>query len=140
MPCMEIPPAPLLCALKPNPSLKLSPTACHAGHQALGLRPILRLLSSASHRRCQLSSNVRPRTTHASRPWFCRGSRGARVARGRHSACIYARSLREQLRSSAHYLPGFSPQAAVRPGFQPRGLTTSLNRPATAGRLGCVRK
>jgi hypothetical protein len=36
-----------------------APTACHAGHQAQGLRPILRLLSSAPHRRCRLSSNVR---------------------------------------------------------------------------------
>ena len=33
--------------------------ACHAGHQALGLRPILRLLSSAPCRRRPLSSNVR---------------------------------------------------------------------------------
>ena len=38
-----------------------APTACHAGHQALGLRPILRLLSSAPCRRRPLSSNVRPR-------------------------------------------------------------------------------
>ena len=36
-----------------------APTACHAGHQALGLRPILRLLSSAPCRRRPLSSNVR---------------------------------------------------------------------------------
>ena len=36
-----------------------APTACRAGHQALGLRPILRLLSSASRRRLQLTSNVR---------------------------------------------------------------------------------
>ena len=40
-----------------------APTACHAGHQALGLRPILRLLSSAPCRRRPLSSNVRPRRT-----------------------------------------------------------------------------
>ena len=38
-----------------------APTAGHAGQQAPGLRPILRLLSSASHRRCRLNSNVRPR-------------------------------------------------------------------------------
>jgi hypothetical protein len=37
-----------------------APTAGHAGHQALGLRPILRLLPSASCRRRPLSSNVRP--------------------------------------------------------------------------------
>jgi len=36
-----------------------APTAGHAGHQALGLRPILRLLSSAPCRRRPLSSNVR---------------------------------------------------------------------------------
>ena len=36
-------------------------TAWHTGHQALGLRPILRLLSSAPRRRRPLSSNVRPR-------------------------------------------------------------------------------
>ena len=38
-----------------------APTAWHAGHQALGLRPILRLLSDAPRCRCRLSSNVRPR-------------------------------------------------------------------------------
>ena len=38
-----------------------APTAGHAGHQALGLRPILRLLSGASCRRRPLSSNVRRR-------------------------------------------------------------------------------
>ena len=37
-----------------------APTAWRTGHQALGLRPILRLLSSAPRRRCPLSSNVRP--------------------------------------------------------------------------------
>jgi hypothetical protein len=42
-----------------NPSLKRSDNGRPPGHQALGLRPILRLLSSASHRWCQLSSNVR---------------------------------------------------------------------------------
>ena len=36
-----------------------APTAGRAGHQALGLRPILRLLSITPHRRCQLNSNVR---------------------------------------------------------------------------------
>ena len=36
-----------------------APTACRAGHQAQGLRPILRLLPVTPHRRCQLSSNVR---------------------------------------------------------------------------------
>ena len=40
-----------------------APTACHAGHQALGLRPILRLLSSAPCRWRPLSSNVRPAQT-----------------------------------------------------------------------------
>ena len=36
-----------------------APTAGHAGQQAPGLRPILRLLASASPRRCRLNSNVR---------------------------------------------------------------------------------
>ena len=40
-----------------------APTAWHTGHQALGLRPILRLLSSVSRRRRPLSSNVRPRSS-----------------------------------------------------------------------------
>ena len=47
------------CSLTPRSSR--APTAGRAGHQALGLRPILRLLSSAPHRWCRLSSNVRPR-------------------------------------------------------------------------------
>ena len=38
-----------------------APTAGHASHQALGLRPILRLLPGASCRRRPLSSNVRLR-------------------------------------------------------------------------------
>ena len=38
-----------------------APTAGHAGQQALGLRPILRLLPSAPCRRRPLSSNVRRR-------------------------------------------------------------------------------
>ena len=46
------------CCLTPRSSG--APTACRTGHQALGLRPILRLLSSAPRRRCPLSSNVRP--------------------------------------------------------------------------------
>jgi len=46
------------CGLTPRSSG--APTACHAGHQALGLRPILLLLSSAPCRRRPLSSNVRP--------------------------------------------------------------------------------
>ena len=49
----------LAAAVRPNPSFKPSPNGGHAGHQAQGLRPILRLLSSASHRRCRLNSNVR---------------------------------------------------------------------------------
>ena len=40
-----------------------APTAWHTGHQALGLRPILRLLSSAPRHWRQLSSNVRPRNS-----------------------------------------------------------------------------
>jgi len=40
-----------------------APTACRTGHQALGLRPILRLLSSAPCRRRPLSSNVRPQSS-----------------------------------------------------------------------------
>ena len=40
-----------------------APTAWHTGHQALGLRPILRLLSSAPRRRRPLSSHVRPRNS-----------------------------------------------------------------------------
>jgi hypothetical protein len=45
---------------RPNPRSSGAPTAGHASHQALGLRPILRLLSSASCRCPPLSSNVRP--------------------------------------------------------------------------------
>jgi len=48
-----------VCGLTPRSSG--APTACHAGHQSLGLRPILRLLSSAPCHRRPLSSNVRPR-------------------------------------------------------------------------------
>ena len=44
-----------------------APTAGHASHQALGLRPILRLLSGASCRCRPLSSNVRP---HNPRSWL----------------------------------------------------------------------
>ena len=47
------------CSLTPRSSR--APTAGRAGHQALGLRPILRLLSSTPHRRCRLNSNVRLR-------------------------------------------------------------------------------
>ena len=36
-----------------------APTACHAGHQALGLRPILRLLPSAPYRCRPLNSNYK---------------------------------------------------------------------------------
>ena len=50
--------------MMPNRSSR-APTACHAGHQALGLRPILRLLSSAPRRRCRLNSNVRQHTGYA---------------------------------------------------------------------------
>ena len=46
------------CCLTPRSSG--APTAGHASHQALGLRPILRLLSGASCRCRPLSSNVRP--------------------------------------------------------------------------------
>jgi len=46
------------CCLTPRSSG--APTACHAGHQALGLRPILRLLSNAPCRWRPLRSNVRP--------------------------------------------------------------------------------
>ena len=49
-----------LCCLTPRSSG--APTAWHTGHQALGLRPILRLLSSAPRCRRPLSSNVRPHT------------------------------------------------------------------------------
>ena len=42
-----------------TPRSSRAPTACHTGHQALGLRPILRLLSSAPRCRCRLNSNVR---------------------------------------------------------------------------------
>ena len=38
-----------------------APTAWRASHQALGLRPILRLLSGTPRCRCRLSSNVRRR-------------------------------------------------------------------------------
>ena len=50
------------CRLTPRSSG--APTACRAGHQALGLRPILRLLSSTPCRRRPLSSNVRHPVTH----------------------------------------------------------------------------
>ena len=45
------------CSLTPRSSR--APTACHAAQQALGLRPIMRLLVSASRCRCRLNSNVR---------------------------------------------------------------------------------
>ena len=51
-----------LCCLTPRSSR--APTAWHAGHQALGLRPILRLLSSAPRCRCRLNSNVRHQNRH----------------------------------------------------------------------------
>ena len=44
-----------------TPRSSRAPTACHAGHLAQGLRPILRQPPSAPHRRRQLSSNVRQR-------------------------------------------------------------------------------
>ena len=40
-----------------------APTAWRTGHQALGLRPIFRLLSGAPRCRCRLNSNVRPHKT-----------------------------------------------------------------------------
>jgi len=40
------------CGLTPRSSW--APTAWHTGHQALELRPILRLLSSAPRRWCQV--------------------------------------------------------------------------------------
>ena len=46
-----------------TPRSSRAPTAGRAGHQALGLRPILRLLSSTPHRRCRLNSNVRPQNS-----------------------------------------------------------------------------
>ena len=52
-----------------------APTVCHAGHQALGLRPILRLLSSAPSRCRPLSSNVRPQTKASHGPNFSRPRR-----------------------------------------------------------------
>ena len=47
------------CCLTPRSSR--APTAWHAGHQAQGLRPTMRLLSSAPRCRCRLNSNVRQR-------------------------------------------------------------------------------
>jgi hypothetical protein len=48
-----------IAAARPNPSVKPPPTAGRPGRQALGLRPILRLLSSAPRRRRPLGSHVR---------------------------------------------------------------------------------
>ena len=49
-----------------TPRSSRAPTAWHAGHQALGLRPILRLLSAAPRCRCRLNSNVRHHQNHPS--------------------------------------------------------------------------
>ncbi len=47
-----------------NVRAKRATTAGHTGHQALGLWPILRLLSSASCRCRPLERGVRPQQTH----------------------------------------------------------------------------
>ena len=59
-----------------------APTACRAGHQAQGLRPILRLLPVTPHRRCRLSSDVRQRKSsnsiqHADRKQNCDEARSS---------------------------------------------------------------
>ena len=79
-----------VCGLTPRSSG--APTACHAGPQALGLRPILRLLSSAPCRCHPLSSNVRPRmpTLAASPPLF--GTQ-RRAQRGRSAFVACAQLL-----------------------------------------------
>ena len=67
-----------------------APTAWRTGHQALGLRPILRLLSSAPRRRCPLSSNVRPRRQPS------RACAGSQKAEGRRQKA----ERRTQMRAS----------------------------------------
>ena len=61
------------------------PTACHAGHQALGLRPILRLLSSAPCRWRPLSSNVRQ---HSPRPFVCAAFKTTTAVRQQHLGSV----------------------------------------------------
>ena len=58
LPLVQVAPSQKTRGLTPRSSG--APTACRAGHQAPGLRPILRLLSSATYRCRPLSSNVRP--------------------------------------------------------------------------------
>ena len=53
------------CSLTPRSSR--APTAWHAGQHAPGLRPIVRMLSSAPRCRCRLNSNVRPHNKARSR-------------------------------------------------------------------------
>jgi hypothetical protein len=70
-----------------------APTAWRAGHQALGLRPILRLLSSVPCRRRPLSSNVRQhsqtplRYSEEVRLSACTKQPGERQSRSKHSSC-----------------------------------------------------
>ena len=82
----------------PNPSFKLSPTACRAGHHALGLRPIVRMLSSAPHRWRQLSSNVRH---HKTQPV---ASPAGSAARSAEDQTATARHSRVQLAPLIHLL------------------------------------
>ena len=106
-----------VCGLTPRSSG--APTACHAGPQALGLRPILRLLSSAPCRCHPLSSNVRPRmpTLAASPPLF--GTQ-RRAQRGRSAfvACAQLLILNRglgQKRISLPLPPRFAACRAGRP-------------------------
>jgi len=121
-----------------------APTAGHAGHQALGLRPILRLLSGASCRRRPLSSNVRPRNqphAHQLRPDRLR-ERSAEFSRGPRCGALSGARIRRRQSEQAHLRHSCRPSKArrtsgvredcwkrvKRPGFPHRVSHRSLSR------------
>ena len=81
------------CCLTPRSSR--APTAWHAGHQALGLRPIVRMLSSAPSRRCHLNSNVRHRQNHPPVYSRSRSSPGSPLKTKTTHTVTPARALRQ---------------------------------------------
>ena len=100
-----------------------APTACHAGHQALGLRPILRLLSSAPSRRRPLSSNVRPRMPTPAASALCFEAQ-QRAQRGKSAFAAFCEHFRlwRGVRS-----PSPTPQ---------RSASSNVGRAASAPRCG----
>ena len=134
-----------------------APTAGHAGHQALGLRPILRLLSSASCRRRPLSSNVRHHTSSRANRRFCslrprfkvqaiREQCGSLQRVNRALAftallplwCVTQRNVSRSYpgSSASRVLAGAAPCARL---FTARCFVSLLGGANAAARFGCIR-